>query len=557
VRVGLAAALLAVGVVLGVGPARAVPGDLDPTFGVGGRVVTDFGTDDEKVFALLPQHGNLLAAGYEKNPVDGTLDFGLARYRPNGTLDPSFGSGGTGNLRIGFGTGAQDTAYDVVGTPGGKLAVAGISSDRFAVARLLANGQLDPSFSGDGRTTTAFGGGETKAWAFALRVQPDGKIVVAGLTTDTSGKNQDFALSRYLPNGALDPTFGLGGKVVTSFGTDNDGAVALLRQPDGKLIAVGTAGSDFATKGEFALARYLPNGTLDPSFGSGGKVTTSFGARASAAAAVLQPDGSIVVLGGSSGRFALARYLPSGALDASFGSGGKVTTSFGNDADGVDVSLDLQGRIVAVGTLFSVTKVPKFFLVARYTPAGSLDTTFTLSGVVRTTFGDGITAAQAGAIQGDKILVAGFYAATGWNTDFALARFQGGTATPPPPPPATTTTTTGPAKRVFSIADTSVIEGTRIRRSAVLLVSLSAPAGKRGARVRFSTRNDSALAGADYLAESGTIELARGESSARITVPIISDATRERTERFFVLLSDPDNATIGDGKATVRIIDDD
>jgi uncharacterized delta-60 repeat protein len=169
----------------------------------------------------------------------------------------------------------------------------------FALARYLPEGSLDPTFGVGGKVTTDFGGFES---AGALVRQPDGKLVAAGRA------GEDFALARYLPDGSLDPTFGVGGKVTTDFtgveGTDTAGALVL--QPNGKLVAAGAACLNFTC--DFALARYLPKGRLDPSFGDGGKVTTDFGDSDVSGALVRQPDGKLVAAGRAGDDFALARY---------------------------------------------------------------------------------------------------------------------------------------------------------------------------------------------------------------------------------------------------------
>src|SRR6266702_3403806 len=154
--------------------------------------------------------------------------------------------------------------------------------------------------------------------AHGVAVQPDGKLVAVGVAkTSRSG---DFALARYNTNGSLAPTFGTCGKVTTDFAGNDDAAFALVLQPDGKLVAAGVAKT--SRSGDFALARYNANGSLDPTFGTGGKVTTDFNGDDDAAFAVArQTDGKIVAAGGAKvGRsrsdysgsnedFALARYL--------------------------------------------------------------------------------------------------------------------------------------------------------------------------------------------------------------------------------------------------------
>ncbi len=322
-RCSVALAILATLTLISLG--EGAPGDLDPTFGVGGKVTTDFGGLNDGARALVQQpDGKLVAAGQAEA---GDFDFALARYLPDGSLDPTFGTGGM--VTTDFGT--FPFAAALVQQADGKL-VAGGPTDAggccdFALVRYLSDGSLDPTFGVGGKVTTDFGGFEAAA---ALVQQPDGKLVAAGLSTAGSAPATDFALARYLPDGSLDPTFGVGGKVTTDF--EGGGASALVLQPDGKLVAAGNSRLTGLVS-DFALARYLSDGSLDPTFGVGGKVTTDFGGFDRIAALILQSDGKLVA-GGNSGSgsglpsFALVRYLPDGSLDPTFGVGGKVTTDF-------------------------------------------------------------------------------------------------------------------------------------------------------------------------------------------------------------------------------------
>src|SRR5207245_5340246 len=168
----------------------------------------------------------------------------------------------------------------------------------FALARYNADGTLDPSFGGGGRVLTNFAGRDE---ASALALQSDGKIVVAGFSG--AGGRQDFAVARYNPDGSLDPSFGSGGRVLTDFGGDDE-AAALALQSDGKIVVTGFSFSD-AGGSDIALARSNPDGTLDASFGSGGRVLTDFGL---ASGLVLQSAGRIVGAGGG----ALGSCAPAG-----------------------------------------------------------------------------------------------------------------------------------------------------------------------------------------------------------------------------------------------------
>ena len=407
-RRGGALSLFVAAALVTAGVAVALPGDLDPTFGTGGLVTTDFAATNDEALAVTAQYGGKVVAAGETNG-----DFGLVRYLRDGTVDTSFGSGG--NVDTPFSGFAQATA--VLRLPSNGLLAVGGAGDDFALARYQKDGALDPGFGSGGTVTTSFTG---HAFASAVVRQTDNELVAAG-TAD-----HEFALARYTKTGSLDPTFGLGGKVVTAFGTFEDEAQALLLQPDGKLVAAGVTFDSTGTTADFALARYNPDGTLDSTFGVGGKVTTDFGGRDRGLAAVLQDDGKIVVAGESDDGHdvALARYNSGGSLDSTFGSGGLVTTDFSPDlARASAVGLDSAGNIVAAGTFFTT---PKEFLVLRYTPAGTLDSTFGSGGVAVASFGAGFTEGEALDIQPNgKLLVAGHHGATLQTEDFALARFDG------------------------------------------------------------------------------------------------------------------------------------
>src|SRR6185312_12779398 len=174
--------------------------------------------------------------------------------------------------------------------------------------------------------------------------------------------------------GDLDGAFGTGGTVTTDFAGNGDEARAVAVQPDGKIVAAGGA---LGATVDFALVRYRPDGTLDATFGTGGKVTTDFGSAEQAFAVAVQPDGKIVVAGGGATGFELARYNADGSLDGTFGAGGKVTTRFGLGLPFTRahaIVLQPDGKIVVAGTATSAT-APDFGL-ARYNPNGSLDASF-------------------------------------------------------------------------------------------------------------------------------------------------------------------------------------
>ena len=271
--------------------------------------------------------------------------------------------------------------------------------------------------------TTDIGSGTTD-WGHAVAVQSDGKIVVAGYTN--SGADDDFALVRYNPDGGLDSTFGTGGKVITDIGSGtNDRGHAVAIQIDGKIVVAGYSnGGD----SDFAVARYNPDGSLDTSFDTDGKQTTDIegiGGADVGDAVALQSDGKIVVAGrgfnGADDDFAVVRYNANGSLDTSFDTDGKVTTDFGFGND-LGQAVAIQSDDKIVVAGFAFDGTDFDFAVVRYDPTdGSLDSSFDTDGIVTTDFGSG-DRGHAVAIQGNgKIVVAGSSAG---GLDFAVARYN-------------------------------------------------------------------------------------------------------------------------------------
>jgi uncharacterized delta-60 repeat protein len=403
-------------------------GVLDTTFGGGdGKVISDIVTadSDEARAVAIQADGKIVVAGYSNG--SGNFDFALARYTTSGVLDTTFG-GGDGKVTTDIVTADADYAQAVAIQADGKIVVAGYSNgsgtNDFALARYTTAGVLDTTFGGgDGKLVTDIVTAD-QDFAYAVSIQADGKIVVAG-TSNGSGTN-DFALARYTTAGALDATFGTGGKVTTDIVTaDNDIGSAMVIQADGKIIVSGR--SNGSGSFDFALARYTTAGALDATFGTGGKVTTDIVTADTdiVNAMAIDADGKIVVFGETNGAgagydFALARYTTAGALDATFGTGGKVTTDMGADY-GYAVAIQADGKIVVAGT--SNGSGTNDFALARYTPAGVLDTTFSQDGKVLTDINTGTDDIRAIAIDADgKIVVAGTSDGSG-TTDFALARY--------------------------------------------------------------------------------------------------------------------------------------
>ncbi|HET6867778.1 MAG TPA: PASTA domain-containing protein [Solirubrobacteraceae bacterium] len=416
---------------LPVAAAQASPGSLDPSFNGTGKITTAIGLSDAYANALVRQpDGKLVTAGYAYGGGATALDFALTRYNPDGSLDTSFN--GTGKVTTAVGPGfALDYANALALQPDGKLVAAGSSNNGskndFAVARYNPDGSPDTSFHGTGKVTTAIGPADNEAYAVA--VQPDGKVLVAGKSSN--GSNYDFALARYNPDGSPDTSFNGTGKVTTAIGPDDDIAAAIAVQPDGKLVLAGH--SYTGSQDVFALVRYNPDGSLDTSFHGSGKVTTAIGtAQDDASSLALQPDGRLLAAGasytGSSYDFALVRYNPDGSLDTSFNGTGKVTTAIGPDNDVAEaLALQPDGKPVAAG--YSWNGSDELVALARYDPDGSLDPAFGSGGKVTTAIGSSRDEARALALQPDGKLVAAGYSWDGSKSVPALVRYLGNSLT--------------------------------------------------------------------------------------------------------------------------------
>jgi uncharacterized delta-60 repeat protein len=430
-------------------PAQAAAGDLDTTFGNGGTVITIMPNKGWGNQIAIQPDGKLVVAGF--NGKDPVTDIAVVRYNTDGSLDTTFG--GTGIVTTDFG--GQDYARAIALQSDGKIIAAGSGgvSNNFALARYNTDGSLDTTFGTGGMVTTDFGGTDAIR---GLVIRPsDKKIVAVGFHGSTG--NFDWALARYFPNGTLDTTFGTGGTVLTDFGAVDQARGVVLTQGGRFVVAGMTKMSN--TKSDFALARYNPNGSLDPTFGVGGKVTTDFGAFDLARAIVLQPDGKVVA-GGYSGccgggrpaikgqydpdlaqdglapntasDFAMARYNTNGSLDTTFGPDGTgkvIADLFGNADHARALALQTDGKLIQAGNSATLTgALVDSTAVVRYNADGTLDTTFGNGGIVLTDIAPGL---QEGArdvkVQADgKIVTAGIVGAqSGGGFEYALARYLG------------------------------------------------------------------------------------------------------------------------------------
>jgi uncharacterized delta-60 repeat protein len=386
-------------VVLPAGWARAAPGDLDPSFSGNGKVTLQQGVQAVAIQA----DGKIVAAG-------GYRDFSLTRFNTDGTLDGSFGDHGVVQTPLRTGKGCWAGASAVLIQPADqKIVAVGDSycaNGWFAVARYNTDGSLDTTFGGDGKVMTRFftrDGAVGSAYANAAALQSDGKILAAG-----RGPGGTFGLARYETDGHLDTTFGGDGRVVTRFQPGDDEATGIAVQANGRIVVVGNADTGYPDNERGVMARFLPNGHLDASFGSSGKLQMQLGHTwqwmHEVHAVAIQPDGKIVV----AGDFAVVRYLPHGHLDSTFRGKGWVSTGYetGHMYEPDAMALQPDGRII-VGGYWDTG-----FVLVRYMPHGKVDMTFGTSGVV-TPERAGDTFITSIALQTDGRIVAGGNAPSG------------------------------------------------------------------------------------------------------------------------------------------------
>lgn len=401
-------------------------GSLDTSFGTSGIVTISVGIYSHANSVVLQSDGKIIVVGQSYNGAN--YDFTLLRYNDNGSLDTSFGVNG----KVITNHNGNDFSKAVAIQNDGKILVAGtnasgIGSSNFALFRYDANGSLDTTFDIDGKVITNFNGGDCHA--YSLVIQNDGKIVLAGDAINGLGE-RGFASIRYNSDGSLDTTFGTAGKVFTLFGNSAAEANSIALQNDGKIVISGTDYTNYVGGGGtsgFAVARYNPDGSLDSSFGVNGKVSISLGIYYNRATSLaIQNDGKIIIGGNSAivnfgtEIFAVMRLNSDGNLDTTFDNDGIVTTSTGTHMNQLySTIIQNEGKVLVSG--YSNSLNDNVFTLVRYNTDGSLDTSFDADGIVNS-ISD--TSAYAGAyslaLQNDgKIIAAGLL-----NNSFALVRYN-------------------------------------------------------------------------------------------------------------------------------------
>ena len=407
-------------------PAQAAPGDLDPSFGTGGVVMSDFGIgrNERPRDVAVDAAGRTVVVGSSSVASEDAASLAaIARYTPSGVPDPTFG-GGDGQVLLSTGPDAVSIARAVAVDTNGRVVVAGSAcpdslceTAKVAVARLTNSGQLDPSFGGsDGMMSTSVARSVTD-----MAVDAQGRIVMSSNTAN-------LTVIRLTPGGALDSTFSGDGVATTGFnGSGYSYGFGMALDSQERIVVSGTAIENEEV--DYAVARFLSNGALDSSFSGDGRVETDIGSLGNKdyqwAMAVDSQD-RIVVTGNSfapsltgPNHLAMIRYAASGALDATFGDEGVVLS--GDDFYNSAVAADSSDRVL-------VTGYHNGDVLARFQEDGSPDPAF--GG------GDGSTPVPFGILEGltvdpqRRIVVSG-NTSNGANNDFGVARFLSGDPVPP------------------------------------------------------------------------------------------------------------------------------
>lgn len=397
-------------VLLAAPPAHALPGDLDATFGSGGIVTTPVGAgDDQALGVLLLPGGGAMVAGWTHNGTD--RDIALAAYDAAGLLVPTFGSGGVVTTPVGTG---DDVAEAIAAGRDGRPVVAGWTVTGTTTEILLVRydgAAPDPTFGTGGIVRTPVPGG---GQAFAL-VANGNKLVVAGRAGD------DLLVARYDANGSLDPSFGTGGIVITPVGGP---AAAMSVTASGDVFIAGWVRQ--AADADLVLAHYHGDGDLDLGFDGDGIVVTSLGTGDDVAEAIVRDGNRTYVAGWSQGaggtEIVLARYRSSGALHSSFGTGGVVRRAVGTDARALALAVERNGRLLAAG--WTSTGGTRSVALLRHLDDGSLDASFGSGGVVTTPIGVDAAAEDVAILDDGRSLVAG-HTSGGSTEDLMLARYRG------------------------------------------------------------------------------------------------------------------------------------
>jgi uncharacterized delta-60 repeat protein len=478
-------------------------GTLDSSFGVNGTITNTFGYDYlyPKPVAIQPD-GKIIVAG--NRDIYSSDSLVVARYQVKGDLDSSFGIDGKVSIYVGWNNGSiYYRVVDIVIQKDGKIIVGGCTTlagpNYFLIERFLPDGNLDSSFGVNGKVSTL-----VHEWRevnlSAIALQSDGKILAGGSV-------DGFCLIRYLSNGIVDSSFGVNGRIQNEgdFRIINDLAVL-----SNEKIIVGITNStiDTATSGyinTFEIDRLSPDGIFDSTFGNNGKVITEFDGDDWLSSIAISNNNEIVASGVSypDGSASLAKYKENGSLDPSFGNNGQLHTAF-NASYYNKVMTQKNGKVIVAGSL-----------LFRVNSNGSTDSSYGLNGIAQN-----FNAASDASMQADEKVI------TVNAPYFTLQRFKGDPVS------------------VNLQKNLTTFEGNSGTTPVIFKIVLNETSAKR-VTVNYATVDGTAKAGQDYIAISGTLTFRPGETLKRVTVNVIGDNVAEKNEKFSLQLSNPKNAILG------------
>jgi uncharacterized delta-60 repeat protein len=422
-------------------------GTLDTAFGDGGVAVSNLrinGMSDDHFEALAPAGDKIVAAGRALDDVGGFL---VVRYAADGSLDATFSGDGFAIARL---AGSNDLAEDVAVEGDGTVVVAGSAGDpaangQIGVARFQPDGTLDPTFDGDG--IRRLGNPDELWYANGVAVDNQRRILLTGFRY-TNTFEPALVVARLKPDGSLDETFaGDGIFLVTPGDVPSPLGDDVALDTSGRIVVSGTA------DGDVLLIRLRPDGTLDPEFDADGIVTSDFGGSESTESLTLAPGDKIVVAGahyGTVSSMLVGRYLPDGSLDPSFDEDGWQTVDVpGGNGFATAVAADTAGRVVLAGDAYDINFENSVIALARLTASGAPDGAFDGDGRLTHDLGNDELTTASLVDEAGRILVAGGVRATDAATgvtslDAALVRFEGD----PPGPTNRAPTLTNPGAQV-------------------------------------------------------------------------------------------------------------
>jgi len=407
-----------------------VPGTLDSTFGISGKITSNY-FSTQMIFDTATQpDGKIVAVGAATVGSSNNNTFYAVRFNANGAIDTTFGSNGYFNLDM-SGLGYNNFARTVELQPDGKIILGGavaqfINGDNyyFGVLRLNANGTIDNTFGNQGKSIFSMSSSSSTSNQIKdIALQADGKIIVAG--TYYNSPSTDFAVARLNTDGSLDSDFSNDGKVLIGFTYNStvnyDEAHRIKILSDSRILIGGETSFN-----DSAWCMLQPDGSLDSSFGTGGKKTFATDNNFDFGTVYFLPDNSVLLGGyysGNSDDAALYKISLDGTLDTTFGNSGKAIVDVDNSSsDGgiVDLDIDNTGKIYAVGK--TLTGGTSYFYLLNFNSNGTLNTNFSYDGKVLVNFGANSNYGNSVSVQPNgKVLLAGYY---NYPYTGSLARFN-------------------------------------------------------------------------------------------------------------------------------------